>query len=119
MKGAYILFIRLKKMTKINVGKLGNILFMPGIYAYIGSGMNNLEMRINRHLKRDKKKRWHIDYLLDVAEIIGILTMESEEKIECNIATFFAKKFKIIKGFGSSDCDCKGHLFILQQCFPE
>ena len=113
MKGVYLLIIRIKEKLEICVGRLGRVVFMPGIYAYVGSGMNNLAKRVGRHLRGDKKVFWHIDYLLEEAEIIGIITIESNYNIECEIAKLLSCRFKTVKGFGSSDCHCKGHLFLL------
>lgn len=110
MKGSYILIIELKKNKNIRVGKLGEINFMKGFYAYVGSALNNLEKRIKRHLKKDKKLRWHIDYLLKHAEIKEIYYRENIFKEECNIASYF-NSLKFIEKFGSSDCKCKSHLF--------
>ncbi len=110
MKGSYILIIELKKNKNIRVGKLGEINFMKGFYAYVGSALNNLEKRIERHLKKDKKLRWHIDYLLKHAEIKEIYYRENIFKEECNIASYF-NSLKFIEKFGSSDCKCKSHLF--------
>jgi Uri superfamily endonuclease len=56
MKGTYILLIKLLKNQAIAIGKLGNLTFENGYYAYIGSALNGLENRIDRHLKSNKKK---------------------------------------------------------------
>ena len=103
----------LEKDCNLKIGKIGTIYFKSGIYAYVGSGMKNLFGRVRRHINKKKKYHWHIDYFLDIANIIGIITIESEEKIECQIASFFSHRFNVIEKFGSSDCRCKGHLFFL------
>jgi Uri superfamily endonuclease len=64
MKGTYALIIELASDERISVGKLGKINFKKGYYLYVGSGQNSLEARIARHLRKRKKKFWHIDYLL-------------------------------------------------------
>lgn len=111
MKGNYILQINLSEDKEIRVGKLGNIYFKKGFYAYIGSAMNSLEGRINRHLRFDKKFHWHIDYLLKHAEISKVFYKQINERIECKVAETFNKKLESIKHFGCSDCSCKSHLF--------
>ena len=67
MKGSYLLLIELKDKETIQIGKLGKIDFMKGFYVYIGSAINGLEQRINRHLRKEKKLHWHIDFLLKSA----------------------------------------------------
>jgi Uri superfamily endonuclease len=111
MKGSYILLIELKENVNIDIGKLGKIDFNKGFYVYIGSALNSLESRINRHLRSKKNIHWHIDYLLDFAVIINVFYKESLVKEECKISQFFEKKLISINGFGCSDCRCKSHLF--------
>jgi Uri superfamily endonuclease len=80
--------------------------------------MNNLEKRIERHLRKNKKKFWHIDYLLSNknARIISILKIRTEKRIECKLNEEIFKNLKgkvLVKKFGSSDCNCKSHLVYL------
>jgi len=42
MKGSYILLIKLDEDKDIQIGKLGNISFKKGYYAYVGSALNGL-----------------------------------------------------------------------------
>jgi Uri superfamily endonuclease len=107
----YILVIENYKERNVKIGRLGELHFPAGIYAYIGSGKKNLIARIKRHLSTDKKKFWHIDYFLDGDAGIKEIWI-SPEGIECKTARFFIKNgFHYIRGFGSSDCKCKSHLF--------
>jgi Uri superfamily endonuclease len=111
MKGTYILVIKLKEEKTIQIGKLGKILFKKGFYVYVGSAFNGLAQRIDRHLRKNKKIHWHIDYFLNFSEIKGVLFKESETKQECSIAKKLEKHIVSIPGFGCSDCRCKSHLF--------
>jgi len=111
MKGSYILLINLKEDQNIQIGKLGNIFFKKGFYVYVGSALNGLEHRIDRHLRKNKKMYWHIDYLLQYAEIIDVFYKESNTKEECMIAKSLDEIFPSIHGFGCSDCSCSSHLF--------
>ena len=54
---------------------------------------------------------WHIDYLLQYAEIKNVYYKESIFREECNITKKFAGILISVPGFGSSDCRCKSHLF--------
>jgi Uri superfamily endonuclease len=111
MKGTYLLIFKLQKNTNIVVGKLGEISFKKGYYVYIGSALNGLQQRIQRHLRIHKKKHWHIDYLLPSSYITSVFYQENNKREECNIAQTFKKKFHSISQFGSSDCSCNSHLF--------
>jgi Uri superfamily endonuclease len=111
MKGIYALLIDLERDKDIGVGNLGSIYLPRGHYLYIGSAMNGIEGRVKRHLGKKKKTHWHIDYLLKQAKISDAYYLKGEKKQECIWAKRMAGKFKVIKKFGSSDCDCIGHLF--------
>ena len=115
MKGIYILLIDVKKNIELKIGSLGKIKFEKGIYAYVGSSQNNLEKRIKRHLSKNKKKFWHIDYLLDnkFVKIVNIFYKKARKSEECKIAKFLSKSENLIHKFGCSDCNCKTHLFRL------
>ncbi|MGQ9463407.1 MAG: GIY-YIG nuclease family protein [Candidatus Fervidibacter sp.] len=112
-KGVYLLQIRLDRPARIKVGKLGTFHFPKGRYIYTGSALCGLEKRLRRYFKKDKKPHWHIDYLLEKAEIEGVLTVETETRIECDLNRLVLNlpgAKVIVKGFGSSDCNCPSHL---------
>ena len=112
MKGCYCLIINLKKDSKIKIGKkLGNIEFKQGYYIYVGSAMNSLTARIERHLSDEKKMHWHVDYLLKKAEVSEVIYNQSKRKIECDLAQYISTKSEGIKNFGCSDCECESHLY--------
>ena len=85
-KGIYVLIIELPENTDIHVGKLGTIKFQKGFYAYTGSALNGLSQRIERHLRKNKKFHWHIDYLLDKSDVLQVIYAKTSEKMECKIA---------------------------------
>ncbi|WP_407411289.1 GIY-YIG nuclease family protein [Methanobrevibacter sp.] len=112
MKGCYCLIIKLKKDSTIRIGKkLGKIEFNQGYYVYVGSAMNSLIARIERHLSDDKKMHWHVDYLLKKAEISDVIYNQSKRKIECDLSRYISKQAEGIKDFGCSDCECESHLY--------
>jgi Uri superfamily endonuclease len=111
IKGSYILIISLQTQTGITIGKLGEIDFAPGWYAYVGSAMRGIESRVSHHLRKNDKSQWHIDYLLQKSRIDRVLTFESDHRNECNIAQALMRRLDYIPGFGCSDCRCKSHLF--------
>ncbi|GBC75793.1 hypothetical protein HRbin06_01115 [archaeon HR06] len=97
---------------RLKVGSLGFLNFPPSLYLYNGSALNSLEGRIERHKRKDKKKFWHIDYLIDIASLEDIIVAEAKERLECkvNLGIFERIKGEFIKDFGSSDCNCVSHL---------
>lgn len=97
------------------MGKLGYGSFPKASYAYVGSAMNGLRTRLARHLRVEKKLHWHIDYLLQQAEVEEIILCQGEERVECSIAQALAGKFQSIPGFGSSDCKCPSHLYFASE----
>ena len=115
-KGIYILVVSVSKDINVNVGALGSINFEKGLYAYVGSAQKSLEKRIARHLRRTKQKFWHIDYLLDDAkvEVLKVFHKKAGKSEECRVANKIGEMCVPTKGFGSSDCKCKSHLFKLK-----
>lgn len=113
VKGIYVLIISLNETRSLKVGSLGLLTFEKGFYAYVGSAQNDLEKRIARHLRRQKKFFWHIDYLLsdEHAKIINVFFKEAQKSEECKLAWALSGIYKPIRGFGSSDCRCPSHLF--------
>jgi Uri superfamily endonuclease len=113
LKGVYVLVIQVDEDTGVNVGALGRLTFKKGLYAYVGSAQNNLEQRVKRHLRKGKRKFWHVDYLLDneTTKVVEVLQQQADKAEECAIAGVIGERGEPIDGFGSSDCSCKSHLF--------
>lgn len=110
-KGVYALIVEVPQKKFVTVGKLGGFLFEPGFYAYIGSAQRGLYIRFKRHLNKNKKKHWHIDYLLDEAlPHAGVFSITAD-RIECQVAQRLATRLHSTPGFGVSDCTCESHLF--------
>ena len=124
--GIYTLLLFLPKEVTLDIGKLGKQRFPMGYYTYTGSalgkGASSLKHRIARHLRKDKRKFWHIDYLLadENVSVEAVIVAETNENMECktnqHIKTIMGAKVPV-KGFGASDCrkNCESHLLY----FPE
>ena len=108
-KGNYLLILFLKEDRDILVGRLGKFKFKRGYYVYVGSALNSLTDRVKRHFSKEKKKHWHIDYLLDFAIPLFAILIPWGKNEECNIAKNLKGKI-LVKKFGSSDSDCESHL---------
>lgn len=114
--GTYALLLYNSSIKNITIGKLGKFRFNTGYYIYIGSAMGpgGIRSRVNRHIKRKKAKRWHIDFLRASAELIEIVCSYGTDREECLWASGFHESVKYysypVKGFGSSDCKCCSHL---------
>ncbi len=113
MKGVYCLLLALGRDSRIDIGALGRIAFEKGHYVYIGSALNGLEGRIARHLRKEKKKHWHIDYLLSCrnARVKQVFAKQTCKRVECAIAGKIAAFGEPVPNFGCGDCKCKSHLF--------
>lgn len=112
-KGTYALLLTIEKEVAIAVGKLGLFTFPAGYYIYLGSARGGLSPRVKRHLRREKRLRWHIDYLLEFAKVIEVwyaLSDESQECLWCQVAQGMPQGKILAPGFGSSDCRCPSHL---------
>jgi len=109
---AYLLLIPIDKDVFIHVGNLDEIKFIKGVYVYVGSGGRNVFKRLERHFKRVKKVRWHIDYLTSQFQPHSayIIPNTSEEEI----VEILIRKYPYVRGFGSSDTKYPSHLFHLK-----
>lgn len=117
-KGNYCLLINLVKDSKIKIGANGFVFFKKGYYVYVGSALNTLSKRIERHVSNNKKKHWHVDYLLlnKNTKIEEVIYSYCTEKIECEISNEINKKaVNYIDGFGCSDCNCTSHLYYFER----
>ncbi|MBC7230518.1 MAG: GIY-YIG nuclease family protein [Actinobacteria bacterium] len=114
--GVYVLVARLSRAMTIRVGSLGEKSLRKGRYAYVGRAKKGLRARLARHVRKEGKRlRWHIDHLLEAAvlEEIWILPLETGE---CETASGMAARGGDrdgLRGFGSGDCRCPGHLLYL------
>jgi len=94
------------------VGKLGLVRFEPGFYVYVGSGGVNALARVKRHLRPDKPRHWHIDYVTTGrGRMNPIDSYIFPRRNECRLARQLGRRLTVVRGFGSSDCRCVGHLF--------
>ncbi|MDR2624435.1 MAG: GIY-YIG nuclease family protein [Methanobrevibacter sp.] len=115
LKGSYCLIINNRKDSHLKIGSLGEIFFKKGYYVYVGSALNSLTLRLKRHLSTNKKKHWHVDYLLfsKYAYIKDIMINVDDDRLECEIAKRIGGTE--IKDFGSSDCNCQSHLLYFEK----
>lgn len=114
--GVYLLLLSLPARVEAQVGRLRRIDFAPGLYGYAGSalGPGGLAARLGRHASGAGRRHWHIDYLLPHARLLGALVREDPQRLECAWATWAGEQAQAcIRGFGSSDCACPGHLLLL------
>ncbi len=107
---SYQLLVRVSRRIHMQVGALGSQTLEAGWYLYTGSARRNLAARIRRHLSKEKRRRWHIDYLLlsPGVEVARVFTSAKGE-CQCNQAIHGEV---VIPGFGASDCRqrCGAHL---------
>ena len=113
LKGVYVLIIQVDEDTDVNVGAIGRLTFKKGLYAYVGSAQNNLEQRVKRHIRKEKRRFWHVDYFLDneATKVVEVFQQQADKTEECAIAKVIGERGESIDDFGSSDCSCKSHLF--------
>ena len=114
-KGIYCLVFRNPACT-LTVGALGPVVFEAGWHIYVGSalgsgGLKRLERHIALSRNRDRRPKWHIDWLsqspyFSLRFAVFALT---GERLECRLAEALGGEG--VPGFGCSDCTCTSHLF--------
>jgi Uri superfamily endonuclease len=114
----YTLLIHLAAPVDLRVGALGRFSCPAGWYAYTGSAKRAGRKRVARHLARDKRVRWHVDYLTTAAaaHVLGAVLVPDGDLDECAlnraVGGLVGNKAPI-PGFGASDCHrgCPAHLW--------
>lgn len=113
--GTYVLMLVLHAPAELEVGSLGQIQFDSRYYLYFGSafGPGGLEARLKHHLRPVRRAHWHIDYLRQVAEVVGAWYSADRARLECTWASAVPalRGVSPVARFGSSDCRCQSHLF--------
>jgi Uri superfamily endonuclease len=123
--GSYLLWLQLRQMQVLKVGRLGRFNFPSGDYIYLGSaqGPGGLRARLGRHLLGSGKPHWHIDHLRAATQVRGfgyqIRLLESGSAthlpVECDWSQKLATLSEVnlpVPDFGASDCrsGCSAHL---------
>jgi Uri superfamily endonuclease len=113
-KGIYCLVLRNPACT-VTVGALGSVAFTAGFHVYVGSAQGGGGLkRVRRHIllaqTKDRRPKWHIDYLLtsDDFGLCSVVCASTAEKFECRLAQTLPGS--PVPFFGCSDCSCGSHL---------
>jgi Uri superfamily endonuclease len=114
--GTYALILRNRASRTIHIGALGRLVTRPGFYIYVGSalGPGGLYSRVSRHIRREKKLHWHIDYLRPHADVEMVWFEQHSAAREHDWAAAFGSEPRsevALPRFGASDCRCESHLF--------
>jgi sugar fermentation stimulation protein A len=111
--GDYFVVLELPEDCTLSIGSLGTCSFRRGFYVYIGSGRRNLSKRLERHQRKRKRMKWHIDYLRDVCKVTALVPVRTSDDLEHEMARDVAGIAQWdVSGFGCTDCIRDGsHLF--------
>ena len=110
--GSYVILLHVPRGVTATVGSLGEVDFSAGYYLYVGTARRALTKRLERHLRKRTTAHWHIDYLKGYAEKCTAIPIRSSEPLEHELARAVGRIADwCVAPFGSSDCDCPGHLF--------
>ncbi len=116
--GTYVIVMHARRDAKLVVGRLGSVQLPRGYYLYVGSafGSGGLRARVLRHCRREKKVRWHIDYLRSHVDVIEVWYTQDPKRREQCWTELLARSglSQPIPGFGSSDSRSQSHLFHTQ-----
>lgn len=117
----YVLMIRFTQSQGVTIGAKGERFLEAGHYLYVGSARRAWPQRVARHCRKEKKKRWHIDYVLD-APGVGTpevwVSLDDRECATCRDLLTLPQVRIAAPGLGSSDCRCPAHLLRLSTDFP-
>jgi Uri superfamily endonuclease len=113
--GTYAVIFSSQSKAKVRFGRWGQLDLVSGYYVYVGSafGPGGVQARVSRHCRKIKPKHWHIDYVLEFLQPVGVWCSYESERLEHRWAQAFAdiSSMSSVQGFGCSDCKCNSHLF--------
>lgn len=117
MKAVYLLFLKVEEQKNIEIGALGRLKFKPGTYVYVGSAMNSVEKRLERHFSEVENLHWHIDYLTAETDPFDYFILPEGSEYEEWLAEKLLKYCEPVESFGSSDSSQESHLFKVPEDF--
>lgn len=118
--GTYALVLSCHVETAIQVGRLASLRLRRGFYVYVGSafGPGGLRARMAHHSRVSGRPHWHVDYLRAHARLEEVWYCRDAEPREHQ----WASAVRAIRGaempvagFGSSDCQCRSHLYFFNR----
>ena len=115
-KGTYVLAMQCCHPVELGAGSLGLVSLKRGWYLYVGSalGPGGLRARCGRHLRQDKSRRCHLDYLRNELYPREIWYHQGGGRLEHDWALALSALEGCAIGharFGASDCECPTHLW--------
>jgi Uri superfamily endonuclease len=121
LQGSYLLFLYVSE--EISIDRRGELIRLEkGFYIYVGSafGTGGLSSRLHRHVRKKKKKHWHIDQITmhSASSILGI-GIAINKREECKMSQLLNNFDSLtpILGIGNSDCtkNCLSHFLKLEE----
>lgn len=114
--GSYALILRVFNHRVMCIGRIGHLSVAPGFYVYVGSafGPGGVRARLAHHTRIAQRPHWHIDYLRRCALLEEAWYTNDPRPREHEWAAAFRKSAgasEPLDGFGTSDCECRSHLF--------
>ncbi len=100
----YQLYIHLRRPVRLAPGRQPPRWLDGGWYVYTGSARRGMDARLRRHVRAQKRMRWHIDWLLARPQAcVEWVALHRTPECAVNRA---AGGSTAVPGFGASDCRC-------------
>jgi Uri superfamily endonuclease len=117
---SYVLVLEVTNQLRVTIGCLGLCHLEPGCYLYVGSAKRSLAQRLKWHIRRRKKRRWHIDYLTTAKAVRVVGAFVTARWGECALRGVLEAREgcpSVLPRFGASDCTygCVSHLLRLRE----
>jgi len=120
-QGAYALVIDLDGPLAVEIRRYAGSILPAGRYVYCGSayGPGGIAGRVRRHLRADKKLRWHVDHLTHAGTVVDVMPVTGGNECVLRAAVLTTPGAHIpLRRFGSMDCtSCPAHLVAVASTF--
>lgn len=113
-RGAYAMVIDLTRPLVLEIPRYAGSILPAGRYVYCGSayGAGGIAGRVRRHLRADKKLRWHVDHLTHAGTVVDVMPVIGGRECALLAAVLTTPGAHVpLRRFGSMDClSCPAHL---------
>lgn len=120
-RGAYALVIDLIRPLALGIPRYSGSVLPTGRYVYCGSayGPGGIAARVGRHLRTDKKLRWHVDHLTHAGTVVDVMPVIGGRECDLLAAVLTTPGAHVpLRRFGGMDCiSCPAHLVAVGPAF--
>lgn len=112
MHTTYVLVLQKRTSSPVLLGK-ETVTMERGFYLYVGSAKRAMRARLARHLTKQKRLFWHVDYVTSCPDVT-VKAIFFSSRGECaTLKEVIALGIPFGRRLGASDCTCPSHFIYI------